>query len=512
MADNRTGSVYRVIQLGAPRGANGIQTNETVEGFDGLTTHHPGANRNARMQDGVIVGGQPRRALGFIDGEMQEIEIARDGRNFGLEADRVLVKKDFILENPNFSYMSGAARVVDVPSPVGGYIGRVSEREGLVDILDHQGGEVIARIRHMHPIAVAEGQTVEYGEALGTQGRQQTGAVHVHMEMDTRYYQQFENYVNDLVSGRLPVEAEYRTNVRAQPVVDDGVMRLGEAGEQVAAVQRALAADGYRATGDKPIAIDGVYRPDMQGALLAFQQDHRIPQTGDIDPATYQLALRVNLDKPLGPLQFRREETMGLALPQAIRDAQRGLDPNYTPRSGQPAPDTGYPHDPARTQRAPNHHAHPDHDPLPPLELPRTPDSPGHPDHALLEHIRQGVRRLDQQAGRSWDEDSERLSASLLTKAKEKGFSERDDLVVAFNKPVDKLAGGEIVHLFRQGGGVSPDPAANRAHVRTADAVATPVEQSYKQVETITHSQTQAQQLEQQQAIDAQVRSGPIIS
>jgi hypothetical protein len=173
MADDFAPRAYRVIQLGAPRAPHGTQSNEPVADFDDLVTHHPRSNRNAEMRDGVIVGGQAGRALGYIDGEMQEIEVARGGRTFGLKPDQVLEKKDFILEDPNPP--SGPARAVDLPSPIAGHVGRVSEREGLVDILDREGGDVVARIRHMHPIAVAEGETVEYGQALGTQGRQQTG-------------------------------------------------------------------------------------------------------------------------------------------------------------------------------------------------------------------------------------------------------------------------------------------------------------------------------------------------
>lgn len=290
MADDRTPTAYRVIQLGAPRPPNGLQSNEPVTDFDSLVTHHPGANRDAVMQDGVIIKGQPGRAHAYIGGELQEIEIARNGREFGLNPDQVLIKKDFILEDPNHPYMSRAARAVDVPAPVAGYVGRVSEREGLVDILDRRDGDVIARIRHMHPIAVSEGRTVEYGEALGTQGRQQTGAVHVHMEMDTRYYRQFENYISDLTSGRLPVEAKHREHVEARQVIDDGIFRLGETNDRIRDLQRVMAGEGYRAADGRPLDQDGVYRLGMQGALLDFQRDHGVPQTGDIDSATLQFA------------------------------------------------------------------------------------------------------------------------------------------------------------------------------------------------------------------------------
>lgn len=337
MTDDQTQSTYRIIQLGPPRPPNGLQSNEPVTDFDSLVTHHPGANRDAVMQDGVIIRGQPGRSHAYIGGELQEIEIARNGRDFGLNPDQVLVKKDFILEDPNHPYMSRTARAVDVPAPVAGYVGRVSEREGLVDILDRQGGDVIARIRHMHPIAVSEGQTVEYGEALGTQGRQQTGAVHVHMEMDTRYYQQFENYVSDLVSGRLPVEAKHRENVEAQLVVDDGTFRLGESNERIRDLQRVMAREGYRAADGNPLDQDGVYRLDMQGAVLDFQRNHGVPQTGDVDLATLQFA----------PPERSREA-----------DRQDYFMPGQSMPRVEPEPPT-----------APGHPNHPDHRPGLPEQL-----------------------------------------------------------------------------------------------------------------------------------------------
>ena len=75
-----------------------------------------------------------------------------------------------------------------------------------------------------------------------------TGGKHVHIEMDTRHFQEMRNYVNDLVSGRLPVQASLREGVQPLPVVDDGVARLGESGERVRQVQQALIADGYLGT------------------------------------------------------------------------------------------------------------------------------------------------------------------------------------------------------------------------------------------------------------------------
>ncbi len=101
------------------------------------------------MEDGAVVDGQRGRQHAYIGGEIQEIEIARNGKTYDLKPDQVLLKKDFIIENPNHPTMSAEARKVDVPSPIAGHVGNVNAAEGLVDIYDKQGGDVIARVRHM---------------------------------------------------------------------------------------------------------------------------------------------------------------------------------------------------------------------------------------------------------------------------------------------------------------------------------------------------------------------------
>jgi len=303
--DPATGpTTYRIQQLGPPRTRDGdvlvehgfgTQSNEAVTGFHSLVLHHPGDNRAARMENGVVVGGKAGRALGYIGGELQDIEIQRHSvagefRTYGLKPDQVLLKKDFILSRPGVDPMSNEARAVDVPSPTSGVVGARRDREGLVDILDRAGGDVVARLRHMSRIEVEPGDFVVYGQSLGRQDNVGTNPIHVHIEMDTRYYQQFRGYVDDLASGRLPMEAEFRRGIQPRPVVDDGTYRLGETDDRIRDLQRAMDAEGYRAPGGQRLDQDGVYRPRMQGALLDFQRDHGLAQTGDVDPATLQFA------------------------------------------------------------------------------------------------------------------------------------------------------------------------------------------------------------------------------
>ncbi|SDY95518.1 Putative peptidoglycan binding domain-containing protein [Lysobacter sp. yr284] len=318
------------------------ERNTAVAAYDDLVTHHPLANFGARMVDGGLRGVErpERRSHAFIDGAFQEVEMLRTDEYRSLKPDQVLLIKDFILEDrPDSS--STATRAVDVPSPVAGYVSRRDDRNGLVEISDRKDGEVIARVRHLGPIAVDADSFVAYGQSLGTQnalGLPRGAGKHVHVEMDTRYRPQLEGYVNDLASGRLPVQAQWRQGVQSQPAADDGTMRLGQSSERIGDLQRAMAAEGYRSSGGRPLDQDGVYRLGMQGALLDFQRDHGVAQTGNIDPATLRMAP-----------------------PQAERPADR--QDHFEPHRPMPA---------ARPEAptAPGHPGHPDHrpglsDPLP---------------------------------------------------------------------------------------------------------------------------------------------------
>jgi hypothetical protein len=141
---------------------------------------------------------------------------------------------------------------------------------------------------------------------------------------------------------------------------------------------------------------------------------------------------------------------------------------------------------------------------------------PAESERSLIEKLRDSVRALDRHVGKDWDESSERLSASALVMAKQGGFTDRDELRLAFNLPTQRHAGGEVLHLERMGAGASPDPAANRVHMATSDALAVPAADRLQQADAI--SQQQAQQQTQQQAQqqaqqanrpDDPVRSGP---
>lgn len=436
---------YRVIQLQWSQ-AGGAR-NGAVEDFEALVTHHPQTNRGARLQDGVVMGGQPGRSFGVVGGEIQEIEVRQPGRSFGLSEDQVLLKKDFMLEDSRLGTGVGS-RSVDVPSPVSGVVGRADAASGLVDILDRKDGEVIARVRHMSPLLVQKDDVVEYGQALGVQNKQATGAVHVHMEVDTRYYKQYENYVEDLVSGRLSMDPDRReVGIPPRPVVDDGTLRIGESAGTVRLIQQRLNEEGYRGADNQPLAEDGVYRLSMQQAVINYQEANGLQQTGDIDPATVR-----SIAPPL--------------LPPVVNPESPGELPPYVQPFGQSGDST-----------------------------PRGAEDP------LLAQARDAMQRLEAGLGRDYDGNSECMAASAACLAKESGFSRIDHVMLSQATATTRQ--GENVFVVQ---GEPGDPAHRRAHMATAEALAVPAEESIRRLQedgpgavARNPHQEQAEQLAQQE-------------
>lgn len=138
-------------------------------------------------------------------------------------------------------------------------------------------------------------------------------------------------------------------------------------------------------------------------------------------------------------------------------------------------------------------------EPLARTEARSTPAQPGHPDHTLYSQIVAQVKEQDRVNGRSWDQVSERLSASLLSLAKENGITRVDHVV--FSQKTDQVAAGENVFIVQ---GQLNDPAHVRAHMKTEAAVQTPEVGSFQKVEAINERAAQqvpalqAQQLQEE--------------
>lgn len=433
---------YRVIQKGRT-------ANIPVTDFESLVTHHPGTNATARVVNGVVTGAEAGRQHAVIDGEIQEIEVRTARRDYGLSENQVLEKKDFILEDSRLANGAAGVRSVDVPSPLAGYVGRVDAGQGLVDIYDREGGEVIARVRHMSGIAVAEGDTIQYGQALGTQNNTATRAVHVHMEVDTRYHQQYENYMEDLTSGRLSLDPPRRgQGIEPRPVVDDGVIRIGESDPQVTAAAQRLNAAGIRGADGQPLAEDGVYRLSMQAAVINYQNAQGLPATGNLDPATLQ--------RLVPPTQNQDAPAPNAPAPTAPA-------PNAAPVTPQDTQPT------APGNRGPVHGSLGSNDPL-------------------LPQAEAATRRLDASLGRQYDGDSACMAASAACLARKQGLTGIDHIVLSSANAQGVAAGQNLIVVQ----GDLQNPGRQLASMRTDDAVRTPVADSVAQLNRMYEANQQS--------------------
>ncbi|WP_340137205.1 XVIPCD domain-containing protein, partial [Xanthomonas citri] len=139
-----------------------------------------------------------------------------------------------------------------------------------------------------------------------------------------------------------------------------------------------------------------------------------------------------------------------------------------------------------------------------------TPAEAGHPDHAMHQQIRSKVEQLDAANGRTFDATSERMTASLLTLAKDNGLT-RVDHVLLSEKTRDSPAAQTLFVVQ----GDPKDPAMLRAHMPTADAAQRPVQESFTQLESVNQrlaqERTQDLAVEQQRSQEQQHR-GPVPS
>lgn len=125
----------------------------------------------------------------------------------------------------------------------------------------------------------------------------------------------------------------------------------------------------------------------------------------------------------------------------------------------------------------------------------KTPVEADHQDFTLYQQIKSKVTELDHQNGRTFDVSSERMTASLLTLAKDNGLTRVDHVLLS--KQTDNLTTAKNVFVVQ---GALNDPAMLRAHMPTVQAAQTLVEQSFNQLEQV--NQRLAQQQAQQQNTD----------
>lgn len=227
---------------------------ESVHSYQDLEKHHPTWKEDHH-----------RRHYATIDGEREEYAISPSGER--------MVSKDFVLK------VDGSA-TVDIPSPVSGYIRRSAsmDRWGTVEIYDGMGPDahLVARVRHMQPIHVSNGDRVETGQSLGVQGRKAPGkvGVHTHMDIAESHLGEFKRYVQDLDAGVIvPVQdgSQQRTNQS---------ISIGTQGADVHRLQQSLQRLGYTGRDGQPLKVDGDFGANTEFAVRAFQRAHHLQVDG----------------------------------------------------------------------------------------------------------------------------------------------------------------------------------------------------------------------------------------
>lgn len=133
------------------------------------------------------------------------------------------------------------------------------------------------------------------------------------------------------------------------------------------------------------------------------------------------------------------------------------------------------------------------------------PTAPGHARHALYQQCAAGVRGVDAGLGKPWDTQSECLAASLTTLAAGSDLRRVDHVLMG--RPTATAAEGPNVFVVQ---GDLADPAHLRAQMPVAQALATPVEQSFQQLAVKDQRQAQEQSLQRDQEQQLQqTRSAP---
>lgn len=145
-----------------------------------------------------------------------------------------------------------------------------------------------------------------------------------------------------------------------------------------------------------------------------------------------------------------------------------------------------------------------------------SPADPTHPDHAMLEQIRAGVRKVDQEVGKGYDDMSERVSRCLLAACKDNRGMYPDARGISLSanalNRVDHVVMGTTGNIFAVEGRLD-DPAHKRAVVPVETAIRTPVEQSDEKLlaanQTIAQERAMAQHQELTRGINDPGQSGP---
>lgn len=243
-----------------------------------LKIHHPNTNAEAVRTGNAAKADRPSA---MVEGELETVR-TRGDRN-GIP----LVHKDLILST------SRGDREVMIPNPVAGYVQVNNDKWNSISIWSHPAGhpqrELVGQVLHgaRGSTPYKTGDFVEYGAPLIRQSDAGTpGAVHAHIELEPDQYRRF---LGDMLNDRITLggkvhaqgpEAAQAARSAQQAPMADGVLKQGERGDEVKALQGKLAALGYAGADGKPLHADGVYGKDTFAAVKQFQANNGLDDDG----------------------------------------------------------------------------------------------------------------------------------------------------------------------------------------------------------------------------------------
>lgn len=239
---------------------------ERVNSYADLEKHHPSSGREA---------GRDYRT---IDGELEEVRVNN--------RDVPHVKKDFIIDPPT------------IPAPASGTIRVLNDQWNTVQIVGDDG-KVLAQALHMaEGSQPANGSRIEYGQTMGRMGDVGSpGSIHAHVEAPAGV---FERYINDITSGRIQSNGAAVSN-NVDPMAD-GVLKHGERGESVRALQVALNTAGIRDAQGQPLPTTGYYGDLTEAAVRQYQTRQGLTDDGKAGNDTLT-ALGLKQGQPQAPTQ-----------------------------------------------------------------------------------------------------------------------------------------------------------------------------------------------------------------
>jgi peptidoglycan hydrolase-like protein with peptidoglycan-binding domain len=405
------------LDLGTNREVPTSLTGE--QAYDWLAIHHPQTNA-AAVRDGNAAAVD--RPAAFIDDELEAVR-TRGDRN-GIP----LVMKDLILETP------GGSNAVMVPSPVAGYAEFRNDGTNAISLWSKPIGspdnELVGQVLHgaRNSSPFQPGDFVPYGAPLVRQSDVGSpGAVHAHIEVEPA---QFKQYLGDILSERI--NTRQRPGENGQPVpaapapadpMADGVLKHGERGEAVRALQEALNTAGIRDANGQPLPTTGYYGDMTQAAVRRYQEQNGLEPDGKAGNDTLTaLGLRQDPQQP-APTNPQQPPT----------DAQPApANPQQPSTDAQPAP--AYPQQPPTdAQPAPANPQQPSTNPQQPpvLEQPSQTDrplmsNPNHPDNRLYQQAVANLEQLGPSGGFKSREELEKAAAAVAVDAKATGLQSID--------------------------------------------------------------------------------------